>query len=132
MGFYFRKSAKVGPFRLNFSKSGIGVSAGVKGARVSMGPSGTFVHLGAGGIYYKKRLGTNTKPSGRPGYGNTPREETSPQIGEHTITTLNFDGLSDSNSQEFIKELESKEGKVSYFKWLGWVPALVILWAMFS
>jgi len=35
MGFYFRKSKKFGPFRLNFSKSGIGASVGVKAARVS-------------------------------------------------------------------------------------------------
>lgn len=30
MGFYFRKGVRHGPFRLNFSKSGIGASIGVK------------------------------------------------------------------------------------------------------
>jgi hypothetical protein len=30
MGFYLRKSISVGPLRFNLSKSGIGVSAGVK------------------------------------------------------------------------------------------------------
>ena len=32
----FRKSKKLGPFRLTVSKSGFSVSSGVKGARVSM------------------------------------------------------------------------------------------------
>jgi hypothetical protein len=63
MGFYFRKSVKFGPMRLNFSKSGIGVSAGVKGARVSLGPRGTYVHAGTGGFYYSQRIGG---PSVRP------------------------------------------------------------------
>lgn len=33
MGFSFRRSSSFGPFRLNFSKSAIGASVGVKGAR---------------------------------------------------------------------------------------------------
>ena len=41
MGFNFRKSIKLGKnFRINLSKSGVGFSAGVKGARVSVGPKG--------------------------------------------------------------------------------------------
>lgn len=35
MGFRFRQSKDFGPFRLNFSKSGVGFSYGVKGFRVS-------------------------------------------------------------------------------------------------
>ena len=35
MGFVFRKSFKIGPFRITVSKSGISFSAGVKGARVT-------------------------------------------------------------------------------------------------
>lgn len=41
MGLNFRKSLSIGKlFRINFSKSGIGVSAGVKGARISVGKNG--------------------------------------------------------------------------------------------
>ena len=57
MGFYFRKSKSMGPFRLNLSKSGLGVSTGVKGARVSFGPRGTYVNLGRNGLYYRKKIG---------------------------------------------------------------------------
>lgn len=65
MGFYFRKSKSVGPFRLNFSKSGIGVSTGVKGARLSFGPRGTYVNVGKNGIYYRKKIGSSRNKSVR-------------------------------------------------------------------
>ncbi len=35
MGFRFRKSVKIGPFRINLSKTGIGYSVGSKGYRVT-------------------------------------------------------------------------------------------------
>ena len=41
MGFQFRKTIKLGIFNINLSKSGIGVSAGVKGFRVGGSPNGT-------------------------------------------------------------------------------------------
>lgn len=41
MGMRFRKSIKAGPFCINFSKSGIGMSFGVKGARVTRTAKGT-------------------------------------------------------------------------------------------
>jgi hypothetical protein len=60
MGWSFRKSKSVGPLRLNFSKSGVGVSTGVKGARISFGSRGTYVNLGRNGIYYRKKIGGST------------------------------------------------------------------------
>jgi Protein of unknown function (DUF4236) len=57
MPFYIRKSIKLGPFRLNFSKSGVGVSTGIKGARIGMNAKGKkYVHLGRGGLYYRQNL----------------------------------------------------------------------------
>src|SRR5438270_3002606 len=56
MGFYIRKALKVGPLRFNLSKSGIGVSAGIKGLRVGTGPRGNYVHMGRGGLYFRKSL----------------------------------------------------------------------------
>lgn len=61
MGWYFRKSKSIGPVRLNFSKSGMSVSSGVKGARMIFGPRGTFVTVGGNGVYYRKKLGSSTK-----------------------------------------------------------------------
>ncbi len=56
MSFYIRKSVNLGPLRLNFSKSGVGVSFGAKGARISSGPRGTYIHLGRDGVYYRQRI----------------------------------------------------------------------------
>ena len=56
MGFSFRKSLKFGPLRVNLSKSGVGLSTGVKGARVSKGPRGTYLNVGTGGVQYRKKL----------------------------------------------------------------------------
>ena len=60
MGFYFKKSKSFGPFRINMSKSGIGFSTGIKGARLSIGPKGTYVNMGRNGMYYRKKLGSNS------------------------------------------------------------------------
>ena len=57
MGWYFRKSIKIAPgIRLNLSKSGLGVSGGVKGFRISTGPRGTQVNAGSGPLRYRKNL----------------------------------------------------------------------------
>ena len=64
MGLYFRKSVKLGGgLRLNFSKSGIGLSGGVKGARISTGPRGTYMNLSipGTGIGYRTKIGGSNK-----------------------------------------------------------------------
>ncbi|WP_093470994.1 DUF4236 domain-containing protein [Paenibacillus popilliae] len=40
MGFYFRKSVSFGGIRLNFSKSGLGTSVGIKGFCFGVSPHG--------------------------------------------------------------------------------------------
>jgi hypothetical protein len=57
MGFYFRKSVKAGPFRINFSKSGVGLSVGARGARVGVDSRGrqfTQISLPGTGLGYRK------------------------------------------------------------------------------
>ncbi len=53
MALYLRKSLRAGPFRFNLSKSGLGVSTGVRGFRVGTGPRGLYVNVGAKGLYYR-------------------------------------------------------------------------------
>jgi hypothetical protein len=61
MGFYLRRSIKLGPIRLNLSKSGIGVSAGIKGFRYGIRPDGrAYVHAGRHGFYYRATVGSPT------------------------------------------------------------------------
>lgn len=60
MGFKFRKSIKMGPVRVNLSKSGVSTSVGVKGARVSLSPKGkarATVGIPGTGISYSKSIG---------------------------------------------------------------------------
>ena len=58
MGWSFRKSFKIGKFlKLNFSnRSGIGLSTGVKGARVSVNKNGINFYAGKGIFRVSKHL----------------------------------------------------------------------------
>lgn len=56
MGWSYRKSVRLGPVRVNFSKSGIGASIGVKGARISTGPRGTQATFSALGTRVTQQL----------------------------------------------------------------------------
>jgi Protein of unknown function (DUF4236) len=54
MGWSLRRSKKVGPFRINLSKSGIGLSAGIKGLRVGRDANGrtySSVSIPGTGLY---------------------------------------------------------------------------------
>lgn len=58
MGFRFRKSVKLGKHtRINLSKSGVGVSTGVKGFRVGVGPRGvrTTASIPGTGVSYTEQ-----------------------------------------------------------------------------
>lgn len=115
MGFFFRKSTGFGPIRLNFSKSGIGVSTGVKGARLVFSPKGTYVHLGRNGFYYRKHFSSKNKQNYQDHVNNEVPTIQRINDNQEIIETINFDNLTDIDSQEFINELESKNSKVSYF-----------------
>src|ERR1700722_8662024 len=74
MGFFFRKAVRYGPIRLNFSKSGVGASVGVKGFRVTAPARGTtYVTASSHGFYYRQPL--SVRPGARP---EPPRAEPQP------------------------------------------------------
>jgi len=57
MGWNLRKTKKFFPFRISLTKTGIGLSTGIKGARISRHSSGrgrTQITLPGTGIYYRK------------------------------------------------------------------------------
>ena len=59
MGLRFRKSINIGPLRINFSKSGVGFSLGVKGFRVSRSAKGKMTataSLPGTGLSYVQNL----------------------------------------------------------------------------
>ena len=72
MGWSFRRSVNLGPFRMNFSKSGIGYSFGVKNARIGRDARGrkySNVSIPGTGIYRRDYY----SPS-KPGIGNGPAQ----------------------------------------------------------
>ena len=118
MGFYIRKSISVGPIRFNLSKSGIGVSAGIKGLRIGTGPRGNYIHVGKGGLYYRKTLPSDkneitpseTKGDTRllsqelPNTTHAPLEE---------IESATVFAMTDSDSAELLNELNTKRQKLT-------------------
>ncbi|BAN33967.1 hypothetical protein SCD_n00118 [Sulfuricella denitrificans skB26] len=112
MGFYLRKSISVGPLRFNLSKSGIGVSAGVKGLRFGVGPRGNYVHMGRGGLYYRATIPSSSAPSEQ---RRQPAQRLDPQIppGTHApleeIESADVAQIVDSSSRELLNELNQKQ-----------------------
>lgn len=80
MGFRFRKSFKIAPgVRVNVGKKSIGISAGVKGARVSVNSSGrktTTVGIPGTGLSYQKteKIG-GTKKAQTDGFDDLPETD---------------------------------------------------------
>jgi hypothetical protein len=122
MGFYLRKSVSVGPFRFNLSKSGVGVSTGVRGIRVGAGPRGNYVHMGRHGLYYRAAL-----PSGssRPTPSPTP-DPTDADILKD-IESADVSQMTDSSSAELLAEFDRKRKKARFAPFVAVIGAIVIL-----
>jgi len=127
MGFYIRKSVSVGPFRFNLSKSGIGVSTGIKGFRVGSGPRGNYVHMGRGGIYFRQTL---------PGSQNShevplriPNNQSS-DVDFVEIDSGSVSPMVDSSSSALLEEINSKSQKMLVWPWaLGFSFCLFVFLA---
>jgi len=132
MPFYIRKSLRLGPIRFNISKSGVGVSAGVKGLRVGAGPRGHYIQAGAGGIYYRNTF-SSSSGKGRAGSANlTPLTPAHPQPAptEHTdlrqIESADATALVDADSSELIAEMNRKRQRWRLAPLLIGMTALLI------
>lgn len=137
MGFYIRKSLSVGPFRFNLSKSGIGVSAGIKGLRIGAGPRGNYVHMGRGGIYFRKTL----SPAGvriQPGVTESihrnqsiPLMPIDPTVGDFVeIDSNSVLQMTSACAEDLLTELNEKRRKTSLTPVVTVIMALLIayLW----
>ncbi|WP_018656710.1 DUF4236 domain-containing protein [Actinomadura flavalba] len=59
MGWTYRKSLKFGPFRLNFSRGGVGHSVGGRGVRYTKGADGrkhTTLRIPGTGISWRRQV----------------------------------------------------------------------------
>jgi len=100
MSFFLRKSFSAGPIRLNLSKSGLGVSAGVTGARLGINKNGAYVHGGRHGLYYREQLGKRHRQAAGRGVGVEGAEGEAAAAGTTELfvdTGLTFDPLIEPN-----------------------------------
>lgn len=121
MGFYIRKAISVGPFRFNLSKSGVGVSAGIKGLRFGTGLRGNYVHMGRGGLYYRKTL-----PSGFSGINEVPNNHEFRQSDinfEHEplkeIESVHVTQMVDSSSADLVAEMNCNRKKMRIWPFIA-------------
>lgn len=62
MALHFRKTKKLGPFRLTFTENGMGYSVGNKLLRIGHSATGkTTISGGSHGVYYRKQLSSSSK-----------------------------------------------------------------------
>ncbi len=121
MGFFFRKSVSLGPLRLNLSKSGVGISTGIKGLRVGTGPRGAYVHVGARGFYYRQSLGGAPTPrsSNAPDSANGSRNAaptTSDMLAAMTVKRIESGSISamqDASSADILHELNETAARTA-------------------
>lgn len=103
MGWYLRKSIGFGPFRVNLSKSGIGYSFGVRGARIGANSRGTYIRMGRGSVYYQKYLHTNSGQPSQPA-PLQPQPAVSQELAD-VIPTASASALQDSSAAELLQQL---------------------------
>lgn len=141
MGFYIRKSIRVGPLRFNLSKGGIGVSAGIPGFRVGTGPRGNYVRMGARGVYYRTTLPPGrqarsvtpsvppppqweVRPGLPPGMPPVPADSAGPMV---EIESAHVSQLVDTSSADLLNELQRKKKRPRYAIAVGAVGAVATL-----
>jgi hypothetical protein len=114
MPFYFAKSVKAGPFRFNLSKSGVGMSVGIKGLRFGIGPQGHYVRAGLNGFYYRKTFSPSSdSPSEKLPAGTArPRApkvyaEQSVQMAE--VSSGDVLNMQDERFQDVLAEMNAKQ-----------------------
>ncbi|MBL8086091.1 MAG: DUF4236 domain-containing protein [Candidatus Obscuribacter sp.] len=117
MPFYLRKSIKCGPLRFNLSKSGIGMSAGIKGVRVGSGPRGNYVQMGICGVNYRRTF-TWEPSQAKPG----PKSKLSgsdvnllPADTLHEIESSDVSQLKDASAEDLLAEIRDKRRVPSLF-----------------
>jgi len=116
--------------RFNLSKSGIGVSGGIKGLRIGTGPRGTYVRAGRGGFYYQQYLFREGRAHGSP-RGLTP----SPPLPQDSSTATMIESaaastITDSSEDSILGEIRERRSAVSTFRVATILCSIVVLGAL--
>lgn len=129
MGFYLRKSISVGPIRFNLSKSGVGVSAGVRGLRFGSGPRGNYVHMGRHGLYYRQTIPSPVK-NVQPPVDEKPNIDMVPSNTHDPLTDIESSDVSqmtDSTSAGLLSELNEKQKKIRLWPMVAAISTIILL-----
>jgi hypothetical protein len=121
VGFYIRKSVSAGPFRFNLSRSGVGVSVGVKGFRVGSGPRGNYMHMGRGGLYYRASLGGAHRRPSRPTDAPAPvplGPSGGWRDGSRSVETGNILEMVPSNGSDIVQQINERMARVRFWPWV--------------
>ena len=120
MGWSFRKSIKMGPLRVNVSRSGIGASVGVRGARVAVGPRGTYVSFAGGGFSYRKKLNNSPRPVA------PAVEPTTESFQTGNIQSASVGELAASTPEWMISDAQLRLKRWNLFKLYCWVLGTIL------
>jgi hypothetical protein len=129
MGWSFRKSLGFGPLRVNLSKSGIGYSLGVRGARIGANSRGTYIRMGRSGIYYQKYLQTNSAGPRTKPVPIQPQFTAEPELA-NVIQTASASSLQDSTATELLQEITFHHKKARIAPVVIGVTAFVVIMCM--
>lgn len=132
MGFYVKKSIRVGPMRFNLSKSGVGASIGIKGLRFGTGPRGNYIHIGAGGVYYRASLSPSMIPQDGKKVQRVPDESPVEHDNTHApleeIESSHISEIVDSSSRELLEELNNKRKKLQIWPFAIFLSIAILLY----
>jgi len=113
VGFRLQRSIKLGKFvRLNISKSGVGISAGVRGMRISTGPRGAFINLGipGTGLSYRKKISSSSSKSKNNKKAPSAAQAAEPQPDQaSTLPSPGF--LAPGHEKDLVKALEAYQAE---------------------
>lgn len=138
MGFSFRKSIGAGPFRLNLSGRGAGLSFGARGARVGISSRGKgYVSMGMGGFYYRSSLGARRRTSKRQALpvqaSQSPQRAEGIEVADiREVESGDVANMSPISAREMIAELSRRRNLFPWFKLVGWLGAGLTLIAAFD
>ncbi len=128
MGWSFRRTIKMGPLKVNVSSGGLGLSTGVRGARVSVGPRGTYVTFGRGVFRYRHKI-RSARTTPRQQLPQDPRQLPAGTSTPGFITTASSEELADMSPDATLLEVQAHLKRKSLFLWFVLVAAFIAVWA---
>jgi hypothetical protein len=140
MAWSYRKRIKIIPgVRLNFSKSGISTSIGVRGANLTFGKSGTYLNTGipGTGIYNRQKLSSSNPVPTTPidTYTFEPLDENIFSTDVQEITSQDMQGIKEAIIAAHEQRIDLKKDfakiKVSiFFSTLSLILSYVLLYGL--